>query len=895
MDRTTNSTDAYVEIKFQSTFKTSIQKGTLNPKWNEPFMFQLNDDIELQDEQLLLRVMDNDLMTPDDPIGSVHIDIGLLLQHDQREKRMRGWFPIYHTRRGVRGYLECEVELTLISVLNRFTESSAGVIHFGLPMCPPGFTLVRICGFVEELVTAEDPDYQGGRSLFFFHSTKNRQDLLYSVSAKLKRAIGRQALNRGGNAVVGMSVHFDVEEDSGLVCRGYGTACVVRATSETADTPLSSFAAIRSAHVSSPPVNQREGAIQITSPKVGSVTQTPSGFVLKAPDSPPLISLDDNPTMLPVNSPPPANPALRFRTHQDSVTRGKVDLLTLKSFPKHIAVQLGMVVVARSVKRLPERQDVRRKMIAQMHDAWWEELREEAMQHCQSLGCAYVAGYSETCTLNANEDICILSAVGTAVNLTVGHEPACASCHLPQASASVPSVAVHSCSFCGQPVPEIILSTIEPPNNTVCVGPSHVIEARVTKSKKHERMDEANAQLVSDMLPFLEYDVHRQLMLRLRVGQYNAAFGVTFQISISDDRVIVMATATALNLKALPQVTPLNLNNTLGLGREGWDTSAIQTVQNIIDQQVRVMEDAEEGQMAIPNLKDPWVNNSNLSASSTEHADSDEEPAPPKLALVEGVESEWTENTTRGDEFGASFTFNSAEDIASLSLIAMDSTPPPGVTMSNLFSVPEALEQAPCALSLVTLIQRLPLKSAVDDDPNQPLPSHALAQLFRNLYTTLFFRLRRLTPYALSRLRVLIDDCEDTLQCVVTAAVLAVPPLHHPLPDYHGTVVLTPMCTIPGAVLVKPLGLVHLHLVREANEIESDDPMASFCQILMHEAQALLRSKVSAMGGNAALGFSMSLDQLGQEDERLYALISMSGDAYVVQYKEGSSPSPDEA
>ena len=42
---------------------------------------------------------------------------------------MSGWFPIYDTRKGIRGHLECSVEVNFISDLNRFTESSAGVRH----------------------------------------------------------------------------------------------------------------------------------------------------------------------------------------------------------------------------------------------------------------------------------------------------------------------------------------------------------------------------------------------------------------------------------------------------------------------------------------------------------------------------------------------------------------------------------------------------------------------------------------------------------------------------------------------------------------------------------------------------------------------------------------------
>ena len=45
--------------------------------------------------------------------------------------------------------------------------------------------------------------------------------------------------------------------------------------------------------------------------------------------------------------------------------------------------------------------------------------------------------------------------------------------------------------------------------------------------------------------------------MKLRVVQRNAAFGLTVQMSIANDRIIAVATATAVLVKALPKVDPL--------------------------------------------------------------------------------------------------------------------------------------------------------------------------------------------------------------------------------------------------------------------------------------------------------------------------------------------------
>lgn len=43
---------------------------------------------------------------------------------------------------------------------------------------------------------------------------------------QLRRQVGKQAKQRGANAVIGYQQFFDMEGDSGIVGRAYGTACM---------------------------------------------------------------------------------------------------------------------------------------------------------------------------------------------------------------------------------------------------------------------------------------------------------------------------------------------------------------------------------------------------------------------------------------------------------------------------------------------------------------------------------------------------------------------------------------------------------------------------------------------------------------------------------------------
>ena len=71
----------------------------------------------------------------------------------------------------------------------------------------------------------EDPEYEfsdnfrGSRK-----SNLNRQLLLHRVSHKLNTLMSNKARELGANAVLAYQQHFDIEGDSGIVGRAYGTA-----------------------------------------------------------------------------------------------------------------------------------------------------------------------------------------------------------------------------------------------------------------------------------------------------------------------------------------------------------------------------------------------------------------------------------------------------------------------------------------------------------------------------------------------------------------------------------------------------------------------------------------------------------------------------------------------
>jgi hypothetical protein len=80
-------------------------------------------------------------------------------------------------------------------------------------------------------------------------------------------------------------------------------------------------------------------------------------------------------------------------------------------------------------------------------------------------------------------------------------------------------------------VPETILATTQPSPRVQIKGCGELLEARVYRKRKHAN-GEVDAVAVSEDLPFIEFELHRQVMLKLRIFGMNAAFGYTSQIQV---------------------------------------------------------------------------------------------------------------------------------------------------------------------------------------------------------------------------------------------------------------------------------------------------------------------------------------------------------------------------
>ncbi|XP_037771674.1 C2 domain-containing protein 5 isoform X23 [Chelonia mydas] len=277
--------------------------------------------------------------------------------------------------------------------------------------------------------------------------------------------------------------------------------------------------------------------------------------------------------------------------------RREFPFFTLTAFPPGFLVHVGGVVSARSVKLLDR---IHNPDEPETRDAWWAEIRQEIKSHAKALGCHAVVGYSESTSIC--EEVCILSASGTAAVLnprflqdgtmegcleqrlswqpgffSIGSEkgevdffpqnqdsssllgieetspPGCGFCHIPYDELNMPFPAhLTYCYNCRkQKVPDVLFTTIDLPAEAMVIGKGCLIQARLCRLKKKAQA-EANATSISNLLPFMEYEVHTQLMNKLKLKGMNALFGLRIQITVGENMLMGLASATGVYLTALP-------------------------------------------------------------------------------------------------------------------------------------------------------------------------------------------------------------------------------------------------------------------------------------------------------------------------------------------------------
>jgi uncharacterized protein YbjQ (UPF0145 family) len=385
-------------------------------------------------------------------------------------------------------------------------------------------------GMVEELLIDDDPEHDWrDRIRSSRASNEQRQLLLYKLSGRIRRLIGKKvqesisSINSAHQRVVlGYSEHFDLEDDN-IIVRGLGTQC--RLTNK---------------HITT-----RQFSLQILKDHTS--------------ESPPREELKMEHIKIPMPSPPSKSPikSPMFETIPEQQVAETIDddivFCTLRAFAPGQVKHMAGVVQARAIKVIS---DKKLEELGNERDSWWREIRHEIKENARTLACTHVIGYTEKTYIHSKGNICILSAEGTAAIIEDEErkELDCGIYHIAETFSSPFAEKKNRCQVCGRAVvPEILLSTCELPSTYV---KQHFIEARIYRMKKH-KVGESNGKTVSQLLPFAEYDLHKQLLYKMKLHHVNAIFNLQYNVAVSDLYIVVTVHGTGVHVPALPESSAL--------------------------------------------------------------------------------------------------------------------------------------------------------------------------------------------------------------------------------------------------------------------------------------------------------------------------------------------------
>ncbi|XP_055567397.1 C2 domain-containing protein 5 isoform X20 [Falco biarmicus] len=465
----------------------------------------------------------------------------------------------------------------------------------------------------------------------------------------------------------------------------------------------------------------------------------------------------------------PFKTLLRQQT-QSALEQREFPFFTLTTFPPGFLVHVGGVVSARSVKLLDR---IHNPDEPETRDAWWAEIRQEIKSHAKALGCHAVVGYSESTSIC--EEVCILSASGTAAVLnprflqdgTVegcleqrieeASPPGCGFCHIPYDELNMPFPAhLTYCYNCRkQKVPDVLFTTIDLPVEAIVIGKGCLIQARLCRLKKKAQA-EANATSISNLLPFMEYEVHTQLMNKLKLRGMNALFGLRIQITVGENMLMGLASATGVYLAALP--TPGGIQIAGKTPNDGTYEQHISHIQKKIND--TIAKNKELYEINPPELPEEIIGSpipeprqrSRLLRSQSESSDEVTE-----LDLSHGKKDAFVLEIDDTDAM---------EDVHSL---LTDVPPPSGFYSCNTEIMPGINNWTP-EIQMFTAVRVSRLSNI--NLTNQTLNKN-FNDLCENLLKSLYFKLRSMVPCCLCHVNFTVALPEDELvQIAVTAVAI---------------------------------------------------------------------------------------------------------------------------
>lgn len=808
--------------------------------WNEDFRMELPDDSILQDRPFECRVVGRETT-----VGVVLIDLNALLVESGAEA-LAGGFPLMHPSMGITGELRMQCRLEVFGDRNPWKESSAGVEVLAITDTSRNEEIAAIRGLVDAVLALPQEDFLGHRKKHRF-TLYDRQVMLQAATGELRRLLGLKAASElHADAVMGFQMHVDwISRSAGFGQKSGNVMAVARA--------IGTGVQLAKNH-------RRRFSTNSTSSCTTTKDEVHENQLEEVEHG-----IDESSSSSSESGPVTGN-----------FVHG-VPLLTLTRLPDGTIRSIGGIVAAKAVKLQKSNSD-----LSGQRQEWLEELRQEVREHAKMLRCNLVYGYTEQVISLGSTPLCLVTVQGTAARCDWSQMPGnsesrqddasedvgenqstatslvrtqnsndevlakriarrerrqrlferfrtCFACHLPYRRARSPFPgAFQWCKACHRRhVPEVLLATCDLPTELECLADRNLIEAYVCKPI--QKASDSNivevAKAVSTALPFVEYEIHRQLLYRLRLLGSNSAWSLSYHIQLvkfqGEIGIVGIATGTAVVLRALPIPEPLRCVRTLPARSENLESGLEERSEHAIES-IRQQIDALPSSLHEDSSSSS--SDSSSSSESSESSSSDQEETDP-------------------------LSFVQIDDQADVGLLQLLSFEP----RTHDFCTTDEIRPGFMHPCYQTVEFRL-----------TTLDSLTLARCLEGA------RLKALggdQHHSITRLSYQFSLEQDILAIFIAASIWKTERLEE-------EILLTPTSHIPDTTLIDHKGHLSLHLNRQ--------PIQS---CTLSDLLYVAKSHVQALGGNVMLGTHIEyVNQIAGEETPMLEL-SISGDVQLVEYE----------
>ncbi|CDU16245.1 conserved Plasmodium protein, unknown function [Plasmodium yoelii] len=497
------------ETKQRTKFNISKTSNDLNLS----FRLEISDDSELQICPLKIAIDDAE----DINSGYIQIDFSFFYFHDNL--KLEGWFPLYDSLEGIKGELYCTIKWEFFEEKNPYNDNSA-VLLLGTTSFPKGspYYIEEIIGFAHELKIVNDPEYDWKD---FIRSSRNsneaRCDVIQNSFMEVRKYVGKKAKILGGNAILGYREHLNLEgSTTNKIC--------IRIIGTVVKLGVKGFNNLNYINISE-------------NNNIKNILRNNEIFLKNIPEKYKEIKFNRRNTI-----------------HPNSTSYNFVDviLLTVDSLPQNIKYQYGGLVASKAVKVLHPR------LTEQHRDEWLLEIRDELKSNATFLSCNVILGYKEDAYIF--NDVIVLFCYGTAINVLPSffyddkiiafshneqnkdsqkdeseHSSKNSSCiYLHYASKEIENSNIF-CRICNDAsVPKILISSSNAPKNLAVIGNGFLISAFVVYPLKKNH-GENLASEISEILPFLELNLHKQIICKLLVNGFNSIFDYNLKLCFNNN------------------------------------------------------------------------------------------------------------------------------------------------------------------------------------------------------------------------------------------------------------------------------------------------------------------------------------------------------------------------